>query len=368
MPCQRAKFGPMTDILIIGGGIAGVSAAAALSSQANVTLLEAEPQLGYHASGRSAAMFLADYGNSVVRALNHASEDHLQNANGGVLSKRGIMLVARPSERNDFIAQAKAFNIDEISMEEARAHVPILHPTQTGFAAYRDDAYDLDADRLLQNYAAEARRNGANIVTNSRVSAIIKTNGNWQVTAGEKTFRATIIINAAGAWVDKIATKAGINPLGFQPFRRSMARLPAPGGHDVSTWPFIDAVNERWYAKPDAGHWIVSPSEQDLVEPHDAWADDMVLAEGLDRYSEMVTEPVTRLETSWAGLRTFSPDRALVIGASLDDPSFYWFAGQGGYGFQSAPAASALIADVVLGQMPSLPSNIVKALSPQRFS
>lgn len=358
----------MTDIIIIGGGIAGLSAAARLSPYASVTLLEAEPDLGYHASGRSAAMFLADYGNPVVRALNYASQDHHDNANGGVLSKRGMMLVARPSEQDDFIAEAADFGMSEITMNEARAFIPILHPVNAAFAAYRPDVFDLDADRLLQNFTAEARRNGAKILTKCPVSTITKTPEGWEVIAGNTDHKAAVLINAAGAWVDNIAKLAGVSPLGFRPYRRSMARLPAPGGHDVSTWPFMDGVNERWYAKPDAGSWIVSPSEEHLVEPHDAWADDMVLAEGLERYSEMVTESVTRLQSSWAGLRTFSPDRTLVIGADAANPDFYWLAGQGGYGFQTAPAASELIAAIVLGRQAKLPDEIVQALSPKRFS
>ncbi|WP_428543454.1 NAD(P)/FAD-dependent oxidoreductase [Profundibacter sp.] len=355
-----------TDILIIGGGIAGLSAAAALAPHASVTLLEAEDALGYHASGRSAAMFLKDYGNDVVRALNYASADHHESA--GILTPRGMMMFARPHERDDFVAEAAHFNMQEISMDQARTHVPILKPDTCAYAAYRADAHDLDADRLLQSYTAQARRDGVNIVQKSRVSAIAKTADRWQVQAGEETYHANILINAAGAWVDEIARLAGIAPLGFQPYRRSMARIPAPGGHDVSTWPFLDGVNERWYAKPDAGKWIVSPSDEDPVEPHDAWADDMVLAEGLARYEEMVTEAVTRLETSWAGLRTFSPDRALVIGADVSDPTFYWLGGQGGYGFQTAPAASRLIADLVTGQSPEIGADIATALSPSRFS
>lgn len=358
----------MTDIIIIGGGIAGISAAATLAPNASVTLLEAEPQLGYHASGRSAAMFLEDYGNETVRALNHASHDHHKTANGGVLSQRGLMLVARPSEQAEFTTEARGFNVQQLSITEARNLFPILHPENTGFIGYRDDAFDLDADRLLQNYTGEARRGGATIVANAKVTAITKSGSKWEVLTATAPYRADIIINAAGAWVDEVATMAGIPPLGFQPMRRSMARLPAPGGLDVSRWPFVDSVGERWYAKPDAGCWLVSPSEAHPVQPHDAWADDMVLAEGLDRYSEMVTEPVTRLQSSWAGLRTFAPDRALVIGRDTTDSGFFWLAGQGGYGFQTAPAASALIADLVLSRAPELPSKIVTAVNPNRFT
>jgi len=357
-----------TDILIIGGGIAGLSAAATLSPHASVTLLEAEDRLGYHASGRSAAMFLKDYGNDVVRRLNYASAEHHEVTNGGMLSNRGMMLVARSDQYDDFKTEHAAFGMQEISMAEAFDHVPILNAKTCAYAAYRPDAHDLDADRLLQTFAADAQRSGANIRTKSPVSKITKTEGLWHVTAGGQTYSATTLINAAGAWVDQVANMAGVKPLGFQPYRRSMARIPAPGGHDVSTWPFLDGVNEGWYAKPDAGKWIVSPSDEDPVDPHDAWADDMVLAEGLARYEEMVSEPVTRLETSWASLRTFAPDRALVIGRDTVEPTFFWLGGQGGYGFQTAPAASRLAADLLLGRAPELDTKTVAALSPVRFA
>lgn len=357
-----------TDILIIGGGIAGLSAAATLAPHASVTLLETEDALGYHASGRSAAMFLKDYGNKVVRALNYASAEHHQTANGGVLSPRGMMLLGRADERDDFAAEFAAFGMTEISLKDAQTKLPILNTDTCAYAAYRPDAHDLDADRLLQNYTADARRAGAKILTKSPVTSITKTPTGWAIEAGGQTHYAALIINAAGAWVDEIAALAGITPLGFQPYRRSMARIPAPAGHDTRDWPFVDGVNESWYAKPDAGKWIISPSDEDPVDPHDAWADDMVLAEGLARYEEMVTEPVTRLETSWAGLRTFAPDRALVIGHDTNDPTFFWLAGQGGYGFQTAPAASRLVADLIIGHPSELEPSIIAKLSPDRFA
>jgi D-arginine dehydrogenase len=146
-----------------------------------------------------------------------------------------------------------------------------------------------------------------------------------------------------------------------------MARIPAPGGHDVSGWPMMFGCGETWYAKPDAGALIVSPAEEHPMAPHDAWADDMVLAEGLARYEEMVTEPVTRMLSNWAGLRTFSPDRVLVIGRDPREPAFFWLAGQGGYGFQSSPAASQLAADLLLERAPAAPKDLIAALSPARF-
>jgi D-arginine dehydrogenase len=185
------------------------------------------------------------------------------------------------------------------------------------------------------------------------------------VRSGENDFGARILVNAAGAWVDDIAKLAGVAQLGFQPYRRSMARLPAPGGHNVSNWPFMLGTGQNWYAKPDAGKWLVSPEDKDPMAPFDAFADDMVLAEGIARYQEHVTEEVTRLETSWAGLRTFAPDETLVIGRDAQEPSFIWLAGQGGYGFQTAPAASDLIGDILAERRPTIDPG---TYAPTRFS
>ncbi len=353
----------MKDILIIGGGIAGVSAAAALAPYAKVTLLEAETALGTHTSGRSAAMYLADFGNAPVRALNHASYDGLKH----VLTPRGMLLVGRDEDEAGFREECAGFGMAEITLSEAMERLPILRPEKVAFAAARDDVFDLDTDRLLQGYAKTARQNGAEIIGNARVESIARRGQGWAVTTGAGVFQAAILVNAAGAWADGVAQMAGVAPLGIQPYRRSMARLPAPKGLDVRLWPFTISVGERWYAKPDAGSWLVSPADEDRAEPHDAWPDDMVLAEGLARYEEMVTAPVTRLQSSWAGLRSFAPDHSLVIGRDKAEPSFFWLAGQGGYGFQSAPAASRLLADLVMGRAPEMEADVVAALDPARF-
>jgi glycine/D-amino acid oxidase-like deaminating enzyme len=254
-----------------------------------------------------------------------------------------------------------------VSIDEAMATVPILNPGTVAHAALADHAWDIDTDLLLQNFAREARANGAQIITRARVTAIARTPGGWRVSTAAGDFDGALLVNAAGAWADQLALLAGIRPLGVTPLRRSMARIPAPGGHDVTKWPMIFGAGETWYAKPDAGALLVSPAEEHAMDPHDAWADDMVLAEGLARYEAMVTEPVTRLISSWAGLRSFTPDRVLAIGRDLRDPAFFWVAGQGGYGFQTAPAASALVADLVAGRPPALDAPTVAALDPARF-
>jgi glycine/D-amino acid oxidase-like deaminating enzyme len=354
------------DFLIIGGGIAGVSAAARLSEQGSVIVLEAEEALAHHASGRSAALYEPRYGAPPVVGLSMASEAYFRSV-PGVLSPRGLMLLAKDGVREAFEHDLVAMAFDRISVAEAREIVPILNPEVVVQAGYAAHAEDVDTDLLVQGFAREAKGRGARILTKARVSAVAKDGGGWRVTSTAGEFTARMVVNAAGAWVDHVAAMAGVRPLGFTPYRRSMARIPAPGGHDVSRWPMLFGPGEDWYAKPDAGALIVSPAEEDLMEPHDAWADDMVLAEGLARYEEMVTEPVTRLLASWAGLRTFAPDRVLVIGPDMREPSFFWLAGQGGYGFQTCPAASRLAADLIGGRVPELDAGLVAALSPARL-
>ena len=357
----------ITDFLIIGGGIAGISAAARLAPHGSVTVLEAEAALAHHASGRSAALFEPHYGLPAVVELSLASDAYFRAAEN-VLSPRGMMIVGRAEDQNIFDREIAGMTLSRMSVDDARAMVPILNPAAVAFAAYADHAWDIDTDLLLQGFARDARSHGAQILTGARVTSIERRSDGWRVITATGDHTAKILVNAAGAWVDEIAKLAGIAPLGFTPLRRSMARLPAPGGHDVSRWPMIFGAGETWYAKPDAGALIVSPAEEHLMPPHDAWADDMVLAEGLARYEEMVTEPVTRLLSNWAGLRTFSPDRVLVIGRDAADPTFFWLAGQGGYGFQSSPAASQLAADLITGRASAASSSLIAALSPGRFA
>ncbi|WP_171120140.1 MULTISPECIES: FAD-binding oxidoreductase [unclassified Ruegeria] len=355
----------MIDFLIIGGGIAGLSAGARLSLHGKVIVLEVEDVLGYHASGRSAALFEESYGPDSVVALNKASAEFLASENGGYLTPRGLMLIGGKNQQDVFARDVVDLNMQVLPVAEARDRVPILNPDSVGFTAISDGAFDIDTDRLLQDFARVIRANGGKVLTRNKVTAIHK-DRHWIVSAGQ-TYDSRNIVNAAGPWVDEIAIMAGIAPIGISPRRRSMARLPAPAGHNLREWPMLLGVQEAWYAKPDAGKLIVSPSEADPVPPHDAYADDMVLAEGLARYEEMVTEPVTRVEANWAGLRSFAPDGTLVLGPDPVDPTFIWSAGQGGYGFQTAPAASKLVADLATGHMPELDDASVRALKPERL-
>ncbi|QAX28821.1 NAD(P)/FAD-dependent oxidoreductase [Leisingera sp. NJS204] len=355
----------MQDFIVIGGGMAGTSAAARLADLGSVTLLEMEDALGYHSSGRSAALFEENYGHGPTIDLNRASAAHLRD--GGYLSPRGLMLVGAKEDAEGFARDVDELQMATLELDEARAMIPILNPDTVGFAAVSGAAEDIDTDRMLQDFAKSLRAGGGQIVTKAPVTAITRTAFGWEVTAGGQSYQARKLVNAAGAWADQVAALAGVETIGLQPKRRSMARLPAPGGHDVSGWPMMIGVGETWYAKPDAGKLLVSPADTDPVDPHDAYADDMVLAEGLARYEDMVTEPVTRVESNFAGLRSFVADGTLVLGPDPQQPDFIWCAAQGGYGIMTAPAASQLIADLAAGRTPALDASAVAALSPARL-
>lgn len=356
----------VSDFLIVGGGIAGVSAAAALSEIGQVDLIESEANLGYHASGRSAAMFVENYGNACITALNRASRPYLDT---GFLGRaRGVMLLVRPQEMDQRDTACARMGMQPLSSEAARERVPILRPDRLGGAGFFADALDIDTDLLLQSYARAARANGARLHTGTRLDGARRLTDRWLITTSGQNFEARTLVNAAGAWADEIARLANIPPIGLTPRRRSIACLPAPGDHDIDAWPLLLGMGESWYARPDAGRLLVSPADTDAMAPHDAWADDMVLAEGLARYEAMVTTPVTRLIASWAGLRSFAPDDTLVLGPAPYDPQFLWCAGQGGYGFQTAPAAATHLADLAAGRPSHLGPELTEALSAHRFS
>lgn len=352
-----------TDFLVVGAGIAGISAAAELSQLGRVQLVEAEAHAAYHASGRSAALYEPYYGPPPMVEFSLASGAGLAAA--GVLSPRGVMLVAGHDEVAHFAREAADMRLDEIATEVAIAAFPALDPAKVARAAMGGNAQDIDTDLLIQSYQRSARAAGAQFAFSAPVTAITRRDGLWHVSTPKGDFAAKVLVNAAGAWADPVAEMAGLRPKGIVPHRRSMARIPAPAGLDVASWPMLLGVNESFYAKPDAGALIVSPADAEPTTAHDAWADDMVLAEGLARYEAMTRHPVERLIANWAGLRSFAPDGAPVYGLDPEQPDFIWFAGQGGYGFQSSVAAARFIADVAAGRPTD--AALARAIDPARL-
>ncbi len=350
------------DYLIIGGGIAGISVGARLSEMGSVMLLEAESALGYHSTGRSAAMYAPNYGNEVIRALNRKGMSFFKNSQD-LLRQRDVLVVAGEDDQQGFEGLL-ADGFQEISILDACKRFELLRADKVCRAAIDTSSYDVDVDLLVQNHARSMRANGAAIHFNARVQSISRSRDNWKVEAGEQTFTTPVIVNAAGAWADLVADMAGLGKLGLRPLRRSIACVSMP--IDVSGWPLVLGANETWYAKPDTGNLLISPAEEDECEPMDAWADDLVLAEGIDRFQQFVDFEVTRVESNWAGLRTFAPDRTPIVGFDPRASGFFWLAGQGGYGVQTSPAMSKVAADLITGK-PVIDKQLIRALDPARF-
>lgn len=363
------------DVAIIGGGIAGAGVSALLSGAHRCLLLEAEDQPGHHSTGRSAAVFILNYGNAPIRALTRASESYLETPPAEIsehtlLSPRGYLALAEKTGRGHFDALLKeSQGLDPIAPEDAVSKVPVLKREAIDAAAYEADARDIDVNALHQGWLRKFKRAGGEIRTRARVTCLTRKDGLWEIETESGSFQARTLVNAAGAWADKIAEMAGLAPIGLTPMRRSIAVVPAPEGHDVRGWPLVSDVEERWYMKPDAGHLFISPADEDPVEPHDVYPDDMVLAEGVHRFETATNIEVTRVLRSWAGLRTFATDRTPVVGFDPAAENFFWLAGQGGYGIQTSPAMAQVAAALIMKQPTSdiVSDETIAALSPARF-
>ena len=366
------------DIIVIGAGIAGASAAAHLASDHKIVVLEMEERPGYHSTGRSAATYEPNYGPPSIRSLTRAARGFFETPPQGfaaapLVSPRQTILVV-PDHQQSQAQQLLKTGLDlaEISFAEAQRHFPPLRESYARHAMLDPTTANIDVDLLHQGFLRLIKAEGGEIVCKAPVERIERLNGAWHATTPVGAFCAPILINAAGAWGDDIARRAGLTPKGLQPKRRSMAIVPVSPGMNVMDWSFVGDVGETWYAKPSGGRLLVSPAEAELVEPHDAYADDMTLAEGIARFQEVVDIEVTRLEGSWGGLRSFAPDGNPVCGFDHDAEGFFWLIGQGGYGIQTSPAlgelAAALVRDAAMPGYIEREGLRLEDISPARFN
>jgi len=361
------------EVLVIGAGIAGVSLASELARRHRVTMVEAESAIGYHATGRSAAMYLAGYGNDVVRALTRASRPFLDGppagfADGPLLSPRGLLTIARMDEPTGF-GHPDYPDQHPLSAQDAAAMVPILRAERLAGTAIDRDAAEIDTDRLHQGYARAAREAGAALYLDTRVEAAHHRAGKWRVKTSKGELSADIVVNAAGAWADTIAACFGARPRGMIAARRTVLLAEPPPGMAGDAWPMVMTANEDLYFKPDAGLLLISPADETPAEPGDAQPEEWDIAVAVDRFETLCDMPVRRIRHRWAGLRTFAPDRTPIVGYDDDVPGFFWFAGQGGYGLQMAPALARAGAAIFARSevAADLSDDIARALSPARF-
>jgi D-arginine dehydrogenase len=362
------------DFLIVGGGIAGASIGYWLAPHGKVVLLERESQPGYHSTGRSAAMFMETYGTPQVRALTRASRAFLEAPPAGfaehpILSPRGTLTVAEKGREHLLAAAgARAFRMDAAA---ASAMIPVLRRDRIGAALHEPDGMDIDVHSLHQGYLRGIRRSKGAILCDAEAMAIERVSGNWNVQTKLGEFRAPVLINAAGAWCDKLAALAQVAPLGIVPKRRSAFTFAAPPGLDTAPWPMLIAADESFYVKPDAGLLLGSPANADPVDPQDVQPEELDIATGIDRIEWFTTLEIRRPARSWAGLRSFVRDGDLVGGFDARAPGFFWVAAQGGYGVQTSAAMGEACAALARG-LP-LPDHVLAAgltaemLSPRRL-
>jgi D-arginine dehydrogenase len=341
------------DIIVIGGGIAGASVGARLAGDHKVVVLEMEVRPGYHSTGRSAATYEPNYGPPSIRSLTRASRDFFVTPPPGfaasplVSPRHSIFVIPDHQQREAEALLETGADFSPISVAEARRQFPPLRDAYVKAALLDATMADIDVDLLHQAFLRLIKAQGGEIVCRAEVQEMARRNGAWEVSTPIGAFAAPIVINAAGAWGDVIAKKAGLKPIGLQPKRRSMAVLPVKADMNVMAWSFAGDVGETWYAKPSGGRLLVSPAEAEPVVPHDAYADDLTLAEGIARFQEAVDMEVTHLAGSWGGLRSFASDGNPVCGFAGEVEGFFWLIGQGGYGIQSSPALSELAAALV---------------------
>jgi D-arginine dehydrogenase len=371
------------DFIVIGAGIGGMSIAYWLSQQARVIVLEGEAQPGYHSTGRSAALFMESYGPEQVRALTRASLDFYRNPPDGfcdhqLLSPRGAFIFAGPGQEAALDAQeassrATSSVVERLDAQAALDLLPVLRPDQVIGGVLEKDAADIDVHALLQGFLRGTQRCGSSVVYDAAVIGMQRRGHLWEVATLKGIYRAPVVVNAAGAWADGMARMAGADLVGLVPKRRSAFLFTPPEGMPSSHWPMFLDVMESFYIKPDAGMLLGSPCNADPVAPHDVQAEELDIAIAIDNIERLTTLRIRRPTHVWAGLRSFVADGELVGGYDPKVPGFFWAAGQGGYGIQSAPGAGRYYASVLLqqgqggGAVPA-PAGLDPArISPARF-
>jgi len=352
------------DIAIIGAGIAGAALAAEVAPHASVLILEAEDVAGYHATGRSAAFWEETYGGPAIQPLTAASRELLDA--GGFLQPLGSLHIGREGERElieGMLAQFAGTGVD-LSLVDPRDRIAGLRP-EWNLAVWEPSCAYIDVAGLHAAALSRARKAGAELVLDAGLTGAARADGVWRLDTRAGPYEARVLVNAAGAWVDEVARMAGGAPIGISPFRRTLVqlRVDPPVADDA---PHVAHIGGDFYFKPEAGGrlWL-SPHDEIPSDPGDVQPEELDIAIAIDRLEQAVDWRIERVERSWAGLRSFAPDRLPVYGFDNGVPGFFWCAGQGGFGIQTAPAASLVAASLLLG---TAPDPLVAEIDRDRYS
>jgi D-arginine dehydrogenase len=355
------------DIVVIGAGMAGASVAYALSQAASVLLLEREDQPGYHTTGRSAAVFAPAYGNLPIRQLTAASRDfYRQNAGGladqPVLHPRGELLIARQDQLAALdLAEAELGkqldHLERLDAEQLLDRLPALRPGYAAAGLADDSAMDMDVAAIHQGFLKGFRHRGGRLVVDAEVERLRKSASGWEITSQAGAFRAELVINAAGAWADEVADRAGASRIGLIPKRRTAFVFDPKDAIDPN-WPIVVDVDETFYFKPESGLLLGSPADETPSPPTDAQPEELDVALAVDRIERATRWTIKRVTRRWAGLRSFVADKTPVVGFDPACSGFFWLAGQGGYGIQTAPALAHVAASLAFGR--PLPEDVLE--------
>jgi D-arginine dehydrogenase len=364
------------DVGIIGAGIAGASLAAELAGDLSVLLLEAEDQPGYHSTGRSAAFWSETYGGPDIQPLTTASYGFLSAppadfAAAGFLKPRGALHIGTAGDSDEAGRMERGFARSGVRLDrlEATKITQVLPGRREGWdiALWEPDCCDIDVAGLHQAYLRRARQQGVELVTRAAVTGLGPTAAGWAIETRAGDFAATTLVNAAGAWADAVANLAGLPPIGIQPYRRTMVQL-AVSLEAPADLPLVVGLDGSFYFKPESGGRIwLSPHDEIPTEPCDAAAEEIDVATAIARFEEVVDWQVERVEHVWAGLRSFAPDRLPVVGFAPTHPGFFWLAGQGGFGIQTAPAVVSIATSLLRGEAPTVPGVDHNRYAPERF-
>jgi D-arginine dehydrogenase len=366
------------DVAVVGGGIAGITAAYELAADSSVVLLEAEKALAYHTTGRSAAVFVESIGGPAIRALTRSSRSLLDGAadrfgTPPILSARGLLFVARDDQRGrlDALVQvlaAESASLRSIDLADAHALVPALDGGYVAAAAFEPEAQDIDVMALHHGYVRGFLERGGRIVRDARVRTLRRDGAAWLVGTERDAVQAGIVVNAAGAWADEVAALAGLAPVGVQPLRRTAAIAFGERTWDARAWPATLDADEQFYFLPQGGGgFLISPADETPSEPVDARPEEIDVARAIDCVNRATTLGLARVANAWAGLRSFAPDRAPVVGYDPRADGFFWLAGQGGYGIQISTALAEVAAALAAHSQPPAPI-VAAGLDPEAIS
>ncbi|MFV2039334.1 MAG: NAD(P)/FAD-dependent oxidoreductase [Acidimicrobiales bacterium] len=363
----------MPDVVVVGAGIAGLSAAAELAEHCSVRVVEMEHTAAHHATGRSAALYIPSYGPPTIRRLTKASRDWFdtrgqERSDTPLMSHRYVLYASdlEHTERLDALVESMGDaggHLEPLDAASTRALCPALRSDWVVAGGLDAESHALDVAAIVGVYRRLLGQRGGQLYTDHRVTSIHRTRAGWSLTTSGGDVACDVVVNAAGAWVDVVAGLAGLETLGFEPRRRTLAVSRPAHGADPGL-AFVAHAAEEFYFGAEAGGVMFSPADATRSEPCDAKPEEIDIAYAMDRINDATDLALRSVQSSWAGLRTFGPDGSIVIGPDPAEPTFVWCGGQGGYGIHTCPAASQATAALTLGQ--PLPAELTHAgLTPE---